>query len=161
MRRCYTSSMALAHFVLLGLPDLGRLRELLERIQEILALGGIALALVGVFTFLLAWVLSFLRKPSSATSTRPSWLATIALGSSAIPVGLTLVAGLGALLPVFAPYVLKAFALAVITGAFSWCVAVAALIKGGDRGSLSRARRALLLAGMPWYCLVLYLSTYL
>jgi hypothetical protein len=48
-----------------------------------------------------------------------------------------------------------------VPSAFSWCVAVAALIKGGDRPSISRARRALLLAGMPWYCLVLYLSTYL
>jgi len=153
--------MLLAHSVLLALPDLDRLRELLQRIQEILALGGIALALLGAFTFLLAWVVSFLRQPSSSASTRPTMLATIALGSSAIPVGLTLVAGLGALLPLFAPYVLKAFALAVVSAAFSWCVAVAALIKGGDRPSISRARRALLLAGMPWYCLVLYLSTFL
>lgn len=152
--------MAPAH-VLLGLPDLDRLRELLQRIQEILALGGIAVALLGAFTFLLAWVLSHLRQPSSAASTRPSWLATAALGSSAIPVGLTLVAGLGALLPVFAPFVLKAFALAVVSAALSWCLAVAALIRGGDRPSLARARRALLLAGMPWYCLVLYLSTFL
>ncbi len=151
----------LANYVLLGLPDLDRLRELLQRIQEILALGGIAFALLGAFTFLLAWVVSFLRKPSSAASTQPNWLARIALGSVTAPVGLTLIAGLGALLPMFAPYVLKAFALAVVTAAFSWCVAVAALIKGGDRPSISRARRALLLAGMPWYCLVLYLSTYL
>lgn len=153
--------VVLAHSVLLGLPDLDRLRELLQRIQEILALGGIALALLGAFTFLLAWVVSFLRQPSSGASTQRNWLATIALGSSALPVGLTLVAGLGALLPMFAPYVLKAFALAVLTAAFSWCVAVAALIKGGDRPSLARARRALLLAGMPWYCLALYLSTFL
>jgi len=153
--------LVLANYVLLGLPDLDRLRELLQRIQEILALGGIAFALLGAFTFLLAWVVSFLRKPSSAASTQPNWLARIALGSATVPVGLTLVAGLGALLPMFAPYVLKAFALAVVTAAFSWCVAVAALIKGGDRPSISRARRALLLAGMPWYCLVLYLSTYL
>ncbi len=153
--------VASAHYVLLGLPDLDRLRELLQRIQEILALGGIAFALLGAFTFLLAWVVSFLRQPSSAASTQPNWLARIALGSATVPVGLTLIAGLGALLPVFAPYVLKAFALAVVTAAFSWCVAVAALIKGGDRPSLAQARRALLLAGMPWYCLVLYLSTYL
>ncbi|MGH1349030.1 MAG: hypothetical protein ACRBN8_46285 [Nannocystales bacterium] len=153
--------VVLANYVLLGLPDLDRLRELLQRIQEILALGGIAFALLGAFTFLLAWVVSFLRKPSSAASDQPNWLARIALGSATVPVGLTLVAGLGALLPMFAPYVLKAFALAVVTAAFSWCVAVAALIKGGDRPSISQARRALLLAGMPWYCLVLYLSTYL
>lgn len=153
--------VVLAHYVLLGLPDLDRLRELLQRIQEILALGGIAFALLGAFTFLLAWVVSFLRKPSSGASSSPSWLASIALGSATLPVGLTLIAGLGALLPMFAPYILKAFALAVVAAAFSWCVAVAALIKGGDRPSISRARRALLLAGMPWYCLVLYLSTYL
>ncbi len=153
--------VVLAHSILLGLPDLDRLRELLQRIQEILALGGIVLALLGAFTFLLAWVASFLRQPSASASTKPNWLATIALGSTAIPVGLTLVAGLGALIPAFAPYVLKAFALAIVSAAFSWCVAVAALIKGGDRPSISRARRALLLAGMPWYCLVLYLSTFL
>ncbi len=152
--------LALAHGVLLALPDLDRLRELLQRIQEILALGGIALALAASFTFLLAWVASFLRKPSTSSS-RASILANIALGSAALPVGLTLVAGLGALVPVLAPYVLKAFALAVVTAAFSWCVAIAALIAGGDRPSLARARRALLLAGMPWYCLVLYLSTFL
>ncbi|MEM6293101.1 MAG: hypothetical protein AAGA54_17625 [Myxococcota bacterium] len=153
--------LALAHTVLLGLPDLDRLRELLQRIQEILALGGIALALLASFTFLLAWVASFLRKPSSGASNKPSILATVALGSAALPVGLTLVAGLGALVPMLAPYVLKAFALAIITAAFSWCLAIAALIVGGDRPSISKARRALLLAGMPWYCLVLYLSTFL
>ena len=128
-----------AAMVLLGLPDLDRLRELLKRIQEILALGGIALALAVSFLF----------------------MSNVALLSAYVPVGLTLVAGLGALIPALAPYVLKAFALAVVFAALSWCVAIATIIAGGNRQSLSRARRALLLAGTPWYCLAVWLSTFL
>jgi hypothetical protein len=154
---------ALALTALMALPDLDRLRELLKRIQEILTLGGIALALAASFVFLLAWVVSFLRKPAAAGTggkARPI-LSSVALGSAFIPVGLTLVAGLGALVPVLAPYVLKSFALATVAAAFSWCLAIAALIVGGTRESLARARRALLLAGTPWYCLAVYLSTFL
>jgi len=145
---------------LLALPDLDRLRELLKRIQEILALGGIALALIASFTFLLAWVFSHLRKPSKDGKSRPV-VCTAELVSAYVPVGLTLVAGLGALVPALAPYVLKSFALAIIAAAFAWCLAVAALIIGGTRDNLKRARRALLLAGTPWYCLAVYLSTFL
>jgi hypothetical protein len=151
---------ALALTGLMALPDLDRLRELLKRIQEILTLGGIALALVASFVFLLAWVFSHLRKPSEAGKSHPV-LAGAALWSSYIPVVLTLVAGLGALVPVLAPYVLKSFALAIVAAAFSWCLAIAALVVGGTKQNLSRARRALLLAGTPWYCLALYLSTIL
>jgi hypothetical protein len=145
---------------LLGLPDLDRLRELLKRIQEILTLGGIALALVASFVFLIAWVASHLRQPSASGKAHPI-LSTAALWSAFIPVGLTLVAGLGALVPLLAPYVLKSFALAIVAAAFSWCLAIAALIVGGTRENLARARRALLLAGTPWYCLAVYLSTFL
>ena len=145
---------------LLGLPDLDRLRELLKRIQEILTLGGIALALAASFVFLLAWVASHLRKPSAAGKAHPI-LSTIALWSAFLPVGLTLVAGLGALVPALAPWVLKSFALAIVAAAFSWCIAIAALVAGGTAENLARARRALLLAGTPWYCLAVYLSTFL
>ena len=52
---------------LAGLPDLDRLRELLERIREMIALGGVALALAISCVFLLAWVVSHLRRPGSTT----------------------------------------------------------------------------------------------
>ncbi len=145
--------------ILLGLPDLDRLLELLKRLQEILTMGGVALALAASFLFLLAWVLSFLRQPSS-TASHPV-LATMALLTAYLPVGLTLVAALGWLVPMLAPWTLKSFALAVVTAAFAWCIAVAAIIRGGSRQNLGRARRALLLAGTPWYCLAVYLSTFL
>lgn len=144
---------------LLGLPDLDRLRELLKRIQEILALGGVALALAASSIFLLAWVVSHVRKPSVQQS-RPI-LSTVAYYSAYIPVALTCVAAVGALVPALAPFILKSFALAVVTAAFSWCLGIAAILAGGSRQNLSRARRGLLLAGTPWYCLAVYLSTFL
>lgn len=144
----------------LGLPDLDRLRELLERIKQILVTGGISLALLASATFLLAWVLSYLRQPSAKTEQR-KLLPTFALLTAWGPVGLTIVAGLGALVPTLAPFVLKSFALAVVLAGFTWCVAVAAIVKGGTKTHLSRARKALLLAGTPWYCLAVYLSTFL
>ncbi len=147
-----------------ALPDLDKLRELLERIREMLALGGVALALAISCVFLLAWVLSHLRRPAAigtASASGKGLLATISLWLSYGPVGLTLVAGLGALVPTLAPFTLKSFALAVLAAAFVWCVAVAAVFAGGTRVHLARARRALLLAGTPWYCLAVYLSTFL
>ncbi len=145
--------------LLLGLPGVDGLLELLKRLQEILAMGGVALALAASFIFLLAWVLSYLRRPSVKAS-HPV-LATVALVTAYLPVGLTLVAALGWLVPTLAPLTLKSFALAVVTAAFAWCVSVAAIIRGGNRQNLGRARRALLLAGTPWYCLAVYLSTFL
>ncbi len=144
---------------MVGLPDLDRLRELLKRIQEILAMGGVALALTASFFFLLAWVLSHLRRPSASVS-HPV-LSTAALLTAYLPVGLTVIAALGSLVPVLAPWTLKSFALAIVVAAFTWCVAVAAVVVGGNRKNLSRARKALLLAGTPWYCLAVYLSTFL
>jgi hypothetical protein len=146
--------------LLLGLPDLDKLKELLKRIQEILAMGGIALALLASFVFLLAWVFSHLRRPSSSGAEHPV-LATLALVVAYLPVALTFVAALGWLVPGLAPLTLKSFALAVVLAAFAWCLAVAAIVVGGSRQNLSRARRALLLAGTPWYCLAVYLSTFL
>lgn len=145
--------------LLAGLPDLDRLLELLKRIQEILAMGGVALALACSFIFLLAWVLSHLRRPS-ATANHPV-ISTISLIVAYLPVGLTLVAALGWLVPTLAPLTLKSFALAIVLAAFAWCLAVAAIVVGGSKTNLARARRALLLAGTPWYCLALYLSTFL
>lgn len=148
---------------LAGLPDLDRLRELLERIREMIALGGVALALAISCVFLLAWVVSHLRRPTKVATqgSMRGLLAFAALTGSYVPVGLTAVAALGSFVPTLAPFILKAFALAVLVAAFVWCVAVVAVIVGGDRRTLSRARRALLLAGTPWYCLAVYLSTWL
>lgn len=143
----------------LGIPDLDRIREVLKRIQEILAVGGVTLALLGSLAFLLVWVLSHLRRPS-ATATHPT-LSNVTLYTSYLPVGLTVVAALGFLIPPLNAFVLKAFAFAVLLAAGSWCLSVGTLVAGGSQLDLARARRALLLAGTPWYCLALFLSTYL
>lgn len=146
--------------LLFDFPDFERLKEYLRRIQEILTVGGIALCLAASFIFLLAWVFSHLRTPSRAGVEHPI-LATVALIVAYLPVALTFVAALGWLVPGLAPLTLKSFALAVVLAAFAWCLAVAAVVVGGSRQNLSRARRALLLAGTPWYCLAVYLSTFL
>lgn len=143
----------------LKIPDLDQIREFIKRIQEILAVGGVTLALLGSLTFLLVWVLSHLRRPS-ATAARPT-LSNVTLYTAYLPVALTLVAALGFLVPPLNALVLKAFAFAVLLAAGSWCLSVGVLVAGGSQLDLSRARRALLLAGTPWYCLALYLSTYL
>ncbi|MEM6996655.1 MAG: hypothetical protein AAF721_39490 [Myxococcota bacterium] len=143
-----------------GLPDLDRLRELIERVKQILVTGGIGLALAGSLIFLLAWVLSYLRRPA-VTAEKTRVLPIAALLVAWAPALLTLVAGLGALVPTLAPFVLKSFALAVILAGFAWCLAVAAVVAGGSKKQLARARKALLLSGTPWYCLAVYLSTFL
>ena len=143
---------------LLGLPDLDRLRELLARIQEMLTLGGMALATGVSLLFILAWVLTHLRRPKKQAHPVMPW---VALMTSYVPVALTVVAAIGHFFPVLAPYVLKAFALAVLVAAFAWSFAVVAVMVGGRRQDLARARRALLLAGTPWYCLAVWLGTML
>ena len=105
-----------------ALPDLDRLRELLKRIQEMLTLGGVALALAVSCIFVIAWVLSYLRQPSASTGR--SFLATLALLASYVPVGLTVCAALGAFVPMLAPYVLKSFALAIVAGTVVIVIAV-------------------------------------
>lgn len=138
--------------------DLDRLREIFRRIIEFITLGGVALALLGGLVFLLTWVLSHLRRPGD----RPRrWLSGPALALAWVPVLLTGVAAAGIFVPALAPFILRAFALAVVVAAAAWCVSVAALVAGGTRRDLRRTRRALILAGTPWYCLVVYLATYL
>lgn len=143
-----------------GLPDLDRLRELIERVKQILITGGVGLALAASLIFLLAWVLSHLRRPAVAAE-QARILPTAALLTSWAPVALTTVAALGALVPTLAPFVLKSFALAVILAGVAWCIAVAAVVVGGSKKQLAHARKALLLSGTPWYCLTVYLSTFL
>ncbi len=138
--------------------DLDRLREILKRIIDFITLGGVAVALLGGLVFLLTWVLSHLRRPSDR---QQRWLSAPALTIAWIPVLLTCVAAAGMFVPSLAPFVLRAFALAVAVAAVAWCVSVAALVAGGTRRDLRRTRRAIILAGTPWYCLVVYLATYL
>lgn len=147
--------------MLTSLAPLGALDdlwELLRRIQEWLTLGGMALASAIALLFLCTWVLAHLRSPKP--SERPI-LPTIALWSAYVPVLLTIAAAAGLLVPGLQPFILKCFALAAIAAAVSWCLATAAILSGGSRRDLGRARRALLLAGTPWYCLVAYLATML
>ena len=146
----------------LDLPDLDRLRELLQRIKEYLLMGGVTLAVVASLLFVGAWVLSWLRTPKKATegeSESIRILPWIALLTSYVPVGLTLVAAIGLFLPAWAPLMLKYFAYAVLAAAFSWLVAVAALFMGGSKADLARSRKALLLAGTPWYALAVWISS--
>lgn len=148
----------------LGLPDLGWIWDLLRRIQEILALGGMALALGVSLLFILAWVVSHLRKPKKKQEGEGAGkriISKLALWSSYVPVALTLVAAVGLFVPTLAPMMLKAFAFAVLGAAISWSLAVAAIVVGGEADELRRARRALLLAGTPWYCLAIWVSRFL
>jgi cobalamin biosynthesis protein CobD/CbiB len=148
-------SVVAAILAILGLPGLDKLKELLARIQEILTLGGMALATTVSLLFILAWVLTHLRRPKKESHPVLPWLAFM---TSFIPVGLTALAAAGTFFPVLAPYVLKAFALAVLVASFTWAFSVAAVLRGGRRQDLSRARKALLMAGTPWYCLAVWLG---
>lgn len=141
-----------------SLDRLGDLWEFLRRVQEWLTLGGLALAAAIGLLFLLTWVVAHLRQPGDEA--RPV-LPTIAMVSAYPPVLLTLAAAAGLFIPALAPLMLKCFALAVLLAALSWCVAVAALISGGSARDLSRARRAILLAGTPWYCLIAFLALHI
>ena len=146
---------------LAGLPDLDRIREILKRVQEILAMGGVALAAAGSLLFIAAWVLSHLRRPVKTAEKAKPILSSLSLGLSWLPVGLTAAAATGVVFPPLAPFILKCFAGAVLAAALSWAFAVATVLAGGSARDLSRARKALLLSGTPWYCLVVYLATYL
>jgi hypothetical protein len=138
--------------------DLDRLKEIWRRVVEFITLGGVALALLGGLVFLLTWVLSHLRRPSDRSR---RWLSRTAIVLAWIPVLLTGVAAAGLFVPELTPFILRAFALAVAVAAVAWCVCAGALILGGTRRDLARTRRALILAGTPWYCLVVYLATFL
>lgn len=138
--------------------DLDRLREILRRAQELITLGGVALALLGSLIFIGSWALSHARRP--VDHARP-WLSRLVLALGYVPVLLTGVAAGGLFLPLLAPYALQAFALAVVAAAIVWCVALGAVLAGGSRRDLGRVRQAVILAGTPWYCLVVYLATFL
>ncbi|MFV8750716.1 hypothetical protein ACNOYE_09200 [Nannocystaceae bacterium ST9] len=147
-----------------GLPDLDTIREWIKRIQQFLALGGIALALGFSLIFIVAWVLSHLRKPrvlAEGEEPGAGWLSKIALGSSFLPVALTIAAAVGLFVPLLKPLMLKLFAYAVLVAGVSWLICIAALIVGGGREELARIRRALLLAGTPFYCLAVWISRFL
>ncbi|MEZ4382112.1 MAG: hypothetical protein R3A79_12245 [Nannocystaceae bacterium] len=143
------------------LSDLGALKDFwdfVRRIQEWLTLGGAALAGAIALLFLVTWTLSFVRR---AQAKRKALLSTLALVASYPAIALTLVAAAGLFVPSLAPLILKAFALAALAAALSWCLAVAAILRGGNAHDLARARRSLLLAGAPWYCLAIYLALHL
>ncbi|HEY8376078.1 MAG TPA: hypothetical protein VIK91_06290 [Nannocystis sp.] len=137
---------------------LDRLREFLRRVQEILVLGGVALALLGTLVFILSWALSHVRR---ATDHSRPLLSRLVLALAYVPVLLTVVAGAGLFLPNLAPLILKAFALAIAAAAVVWCLALGLILAGGSRRDLARARKAIVLAGTPWYCLVVYMATFL
>lgn len=159
MRPLPALALTLASMSIFGLlGDLDRLREILRRAQELIMLGGVALALLASLIFISTWALSHVRRPMDHS--RP-WLSRLVLLLAWIPVALTLVAAIGLFVPGLAPFILKAFALAIVVGAFVWCLAVGLLIAGGSRRDLGRGRKALILAGTPWYCLVVYLATFL
>ena len=145
-----------------GLPDLDTIREWIRRIQQFLAIGGIALALGFSLIFIVAWVLSHLRKAKAEDEvTGNGWLSKIALASSFVPVALTLAAAVGLFVPMLKPLMLKLFAYAVLVAGVSWLICIAALIVGGGRRELARIRRALLLAGTPFYCLAVWVGRFL
>ena len=149
------------------LPDLDTIRRWINRIIELIVLGGIGLSVAMSLGFIGAWVLSHLRRPRPKTENDneddepTTWPSHVALWSSFVPVGLTVVAALGLFVPVLRPLMLKMFAYAVVSAGAAWLVCVIALIVGGGKAELARARRGLLLAGTPFYCLAVWLSRFL
>lgn len=141
-----------------ALGGLDRLREIFRRAQELLVLGGVALALLGTLVFIASWALAHARRANDHS--RP-WLSRAVLALAYVPLLLTAVAAAGLFVPGMAPFILKAFALAVAIAAVVWCLALGLLIAGGSRRDLSRGRKAIILAGTPWYCLVVYMATFL
>lgn len=156
--------IGLAGSSLADLPDLDTIRRWLRRIQELLVLGGMGLAIALSLVFIGAWVVSHLRRPRAQTEGEPPpnpWFSRVALVASFAPVGLTVIAALGLFVPVLRPLMLKMFAYAAVGAFVSWLISIAALIIGGGREELTRVRRALLLAGTPFYCLAVWLSRFL
>lgn len=146
-----------------GGGGLDRLREIIEAIVAYLAWGGVALALAASLFFILTWVVSHLRTPRTAEEDDGGTrlLPYVAMLISVAPVGLTIVAAIGKFVPGMLPFILKVFGVAIVAAGLAWLISVAAIVVGGDRDDLRRARRALLLAGTPWYCLAVYLATLL
>jgi len=146
----------------LDLADLGPIGDLLRRIIAFLAWGGVAMAMVASLLFIATWVLSHLRVPRELAEDQPGRLLPIAaLVAAAGPVALTAGAGLLRFVPGMLPMTLRLFALAVLLAAGAWTIGVGAILAGGSTKDLRRARRAVLLAGTPWYCLAVYLASWL
>ena len=146
---------------MIELPDLETIRRWINRLIELIVLGGIGLSVAMSLGFIGAWVLSHLRRAKTEEEEPVRWPSHVALWSSFIPVGLTLVAALGLFVPILKPMMLKMFAYAVAGAGASWLVCIIALIVGGGKAELVRIRRGLLLAGTPFYCLVVWLSRFL
>lgn len=144
--------------IAIELPDLDTIRRWINRIIELVLLGGIGLSLLVSLAFIGVWVLSHLRRAKAEEAEAVSWPSHIALWSSFIPVALTVVAAAGMFVPVLKPLMLKIFAYAVVGAGAAWLLCVVALIVGGGKAELARARRGLLLAGTPFYCLAIWLG---
>ena len=132
--------------------------ELLERIVAALSRGGAIFALVVSGGFIASWAVSHLRQPRASEDGTPRVLPYLALASSLVPVVLTAVAVLTRFVPGTLPLTLKVFGVSVLAAALSWSLAVLALVIGGQRVDLKRARAAVVLSGTPWYALTLYLA---
>jgi hypothetical protein len=146
----------------LDLADLGPIGDLLRRIIAFVAWGGVAMSMVVSLLFIATWVLSHLRAPRDAAEDAPGRLLPMAaLFAAGVPVALTAGAGLLRFVPGMLPMTLRLFALAVLLAAGAWTLGVGAVLAGGSSKDLRRARRAILLAGTPWYCLAIYLASWL
>lgn len=146
----------------LDLKDLGPIGDLLRRIIAFVAWGGVAMSMVVSLLFIATWVLSHLRAPRDAAEDAPGRLLPMAaLFAAGVPVALTAGAGLLRFIPGMLPMTLRLFALAVLLAAGAWTLGVGAVLAGGSSKDLRRARRAILLAGTPWYCLAIYLASWL
>ncbi|EDM78659.1 hypothetical protein PPSIR1_29448 [Plesiocystis pacifica SIR-1] len=143
------------------LPDLDTIRRWLRRLQELIVLGGVGLAVALSMVFIGAWVLSHLRTAKADEQERIEWMSKLALFVSFVPVALTVVAAAGMFIPMLRPLMLKMFVYAAAGAGISWLVSIAALIVGGGKEELARTRRALLLAGTPFYCLAVWIARFL
>lgn len=143
------------------LPDLDTIRRWIRRIMDLIVLGGIGLAVAMSLGFIGAWVLSHLRTAKAEDEPKITWMSYAALVVAGVPVSLTLIAALGLFVPGLQPLMLKVFAYAVASAAVSWLISIAALIVGGGHEELKRVRRALLMAGTPFYCLAIWLARFL
>lgn len=144
----------------LGLLD--RLWDLIERIQAWLTWGGLALAALGSLFFLLAWVFSVVRRPSTQTTDWASELLSHAsLWTAYAAVAMTVGAAATLFIPGLGAFTLKVFAAAILSAAVSWTLGMTVMVLGAPALELRRSRKALILAGCPWYCLAAYLATLL
>lgn len=141
---------------------LDRLWDLIERIQAWLTLGGIVLAALASLLFVGAWVLSVVRQPKATGTWGSDGLSWAALGGAYGATALTAAAAVSRFVPVLGVlWTLRLFAVAVLVAALVWILAMVVFFRGAPVQGLRRARKAVFLAGTPWYCLVLYLTALL